>query len=171
MPGSRLRIVLSDYPRRQSGNDRIGRDTSSYHRIDCYDAVTAYRQLPFWANDGCAMADPTPSANPDPATFINALFDNWHHDVFVYVIVVHNDDRLADKYVALQMDLIPGGYDAAVSYMTVILNYNYGIPLRIINGNVEPRVLSQADEVSQADSRCEFSVQMACKVNRDIMPQ
>ncbi|MGD0965402.1 MAG: hypothetical protein ABSA57_16050 [Candidatus Acidiferrales bacterium] len=40
-------------------------------------------------------------ANSDSAARRNALLDNWYCDIFISVIVIHNQDRLGDEHIAL----------------------------------------------------------------------
>jgi hypothetical protein len=103
-PGSRLRIVLSNYPRGHSKNEGVIRDASRHHRIDRDNTIAAYYQLSSWAYDGRPMGDPRSLANSDSAALRKTLVDNWYREIFVRVIVVHNDDLLADEHIMFQVD-------------------------------------------------------------------
>jgi hypothetical protein len=98
-PGSRFRIVLSDYRRGGPKNYGVVGDASRYERVDCDNAISAYCQLSTRAQDGRPAADPRALANSDLAIPRNTLIDDWYSDIFVRVIVVLNDDLLADEHI------------------------------------------------------------------------
>jgi hypothetical protein len=150
-PSLLFRIVLSNYPCRKSGNYGVSGDAPHHHGIDRDNTITAYCQLASWANDGCAMADPRSLADTDSAAFCKALIDNWHCDIFVRVIMVNNKDRLADDYIAFQVDSVLGGYNTAETYVAIVIKHNRGLTRGVVGGGVEPRVLSQAYRITKAD--------------------
>jgi hypothetical protein len=47
------------------------------------------------------MAYPGSSANPDSAALRNTLIEDWYLDIFVRVIVVHDQDLLGDIHITL----------------------------------------------------------------------
>ena len=167
-PGLRLRIVLSDYPCRYSHNHAVVRDTSCHYRIDRDDTVAAYCQLSFWTYDGCPMADPSSLTNSDSAAIIDTLLNNRDHNVLVIVIVVDNQDRLSNKDIVFQVDSIFGRYDTAVSYMAIVVNYDYRFTYRVIRGNIEPCVLSQAYGITKAYPRRTLPIELTCEMKRHI---
>lgn len=89
------------------------------------------------------MSDPTSLANSDSAALCNTLIDNRRVDIFVRVIVVHNQDVLGDKHIAFDVDQVLGRYDAIGAYGAVVLNHNQGLPFGVVGGGIEPRAPSQ----------------------------
>ena len=55
------------------------------------------------------MADPRTFANSNSAALRNPLLNDWHVDVFVSMVVIHNQDLLSDINVLFQMDSISRG--------------------------------------------------------------
>ena len=114
------------------------------------------------------MADPGSLANTDCSAFRNALIENWHCDIFVRVIVVHNYDHLADQYIAFQVDSVLGGYDTAETYMTIVVQHDCGLACRILGGDTKPRVLSQAYRITKADSGRAWATHSTGEMKRHI---
>jgi hypothetical protein len=89
------------------------------------------------------MGDPTSCANSDSAAFRYALLDNRYRNIFVRVIVVYDQDRLGDEYVAFDVNLVLGRYDAIGADGAIVLNHNHWLTGGVVCGRVEPRALSQ----------------------------
>jgi hypothetical protein len=88
------------------------------------------------------MGDPGSLANSDSAAFRNALLDDRHIDIFILVIVVHNQDRLGDEHVVFNVNLVLGGYNAVGADGAIVLNYDRGLTFGILVGDIEPRAPS-----------------------------
>jgi hypothetical protein len=81
------------------------------------------------------MANPGSLADPNCAAFSNALPDDRHGDIFVRMIVVHNQYHLANKDIALQIDSVLGSDDTAEPYVTIVLQDDCWLAIRILRGD------------------------------------
>jgi hypothetical protein len=90
-PCSDLWIIMPSYRRRIPRGHRVIGDVSRHNRISPYNTIAAYRQLSPCAYDGSPMADPGSLPDSDCTAFGNTLIANWYCDVFIRMIVVHNN--------------------------------------------------------------------------------
>src|SRR5581483_4533696 len=151
-PCPRLRIVVSNNTGRHSKNHRVIRDASRQYGVGRYHAMTAYGQVAPGTYNRCPAADPRSFPDVDSPSWRDALTDDRYVYVFVAVVVVLNQDILADKDVALQVDTILARYDSACTYTAVVINDDGGLTVRIRGGNIQPSPVQQSNRVSQADS-------------------
>jgi len=81
-------------------------------------------------------------ANADGTALGNALLYDWYFNIFVRVIVVHNQHRLGDEHIPLYVDAVLGGDNAVSAEGAIVLNYNHGLTCGVLGGDVEPRAIS-----------------------------
>jgi hypothetical protein len=63
--------------------------------------MTAYCQLSSRTYDRGSVANPRALPNPDRAATCNTLLNDGDFDIFVRVIVVHNQNLLSNVHIAL----------------------------------------------------------------------
>ena len=114
------------------------------------------------------MSDVASAADSDSAAFCDSLVDDRYIDVFIRVIVIHDQHRAGHEYIVLDVDLIFGGNDAARTDCTVVLDYDNGLTMRVVDGRVEPCPLPQRHGISKADPGGSLAIQLARKMKRQI---
>jgi hypothetical protein len=110
--------------------------------------MTTYCQVAPGTYDRCPAADPRSFPDVDSPSWRDTLTNNRHIDVFIAVVMVLNQDILADKDVALQMDTVLPRNDRACTYTAVVINDDGGLTVRIRGGNIQPSPVQQSYRVS-----------------------
>jgi hypothetical protein len=98
------------------------------------------------------MAYPRSFADSDATTAGNALFNNRYLDIFVGMIVVHDENLLRYVDIPIQLDAVFGRQNAAVSKNAIIPNYDCGVPVGFVGSHIEPRMGAYHDRTTNTHS-------------------
>src|SRR5262249_60654113 len=98
-----------------------------------------------------SVADPRSFSNADPATWSDALCNDWHGGIFVRVIVVQDQDVLSNVDVTFQVDSVLGGYNSSTGYDTVVIDHDRRLTGGVPGCDIEPGMVFHADRITEAD--------------------
>jgi hypothetical protein len=162
-------VVLANNFRGNSKHHGVVRNAPGNDRISRYNAVTPDPDLASRANDGGSMANPGAFSDADCAAIGYALSDNWCLDVFVRVVVVHDQDLLGHVNIPFKVDPVPGGHNAAKGDYAIVVDDNRGISCWIVSRDIEPRILTDGDGVAKPDSGSALTAHLARAMKRDAI--
>ncbi len=94
-------------PRKPAGiadNYRVRGETSRHQCVCPNNAVAAYYQFPFVAHDCCALADPAPLLDANPASGCDTLLSDGNIDVLVRVMMVLDENGCCKYDIVLYLN-------------------------------------------------------------------
>jgi hypothetical protein len=92
-------------------------------------------------------------ANANSATLCNTLLTGWGYAIFMGVAMVHDQHRLSDQDIPLNVNTVLGGHLTPGTDASIVIDYDNGFPILFRRScDMENCILPDLDGITKLDS-------------------